>query len=458
MSGQKKTIAGTSGGAAQPFGPEPPDLYELDYEHYVIYARSTGDEDIRRFTLLKTIIDLGEQNVKEIIPINRRLYKIECSNKEVANHFIIDQPFINIGIKCTVPFINKYSTVIINDVETDISDEYLTFVLNKAGKLHNFYRFTRTLQNDKNETVQIKTKTIKATFEGDYLAKYVYVAGMRLQMKPYIPKLKMCFICCTYGHYDKFCKKQMYKKCKSCSGTCTNKCTSDRLNCPSCEGEHCFGDKSCITREKEGIIQEIMVLKKLSYTEARSDFFGKKENLDVPSYGEAMYEREFPELKRKKTTDNNNNATSKQRDFRAERQSKINNLQLKIQHNKNKYKSLKNMKLENNRIEKSRDLRNSSDINQYNNHTNINQIDFSDNRLLAFQKADSSNLSLQNLKHNTVNRNNNTTVTEINTINQNISDVEISDFNIQTTNLNTNCTSHITRNELEIKTTFPQSK
>ena len=38
---------------------------------------------------------------------------------------ITEQPLAAIGIKFELPFKNKYTTVIINDVETDISDEHL---------------------------------------------------------------------------------------------------------------------------------------------------------------------------------------------------------------------------------------------------------------------------------------------------------------------------------------------
>ena len=105
--------------------------------------------------------------------------------------------------------------------------------------------------------------------------------------------------------------------------------------CPSCEGlDHEFGDEKCLTKEKEVLIQNIMVLKKMTYPEARKDFYGEKEDINPVSYGETLYEKEFPELKRKKATPETDQRRVQNKT--EERQSKMNNLKMKINCNKHK--------------------------------------------------------------------------------------------------------------------------
>ena len=115
--------------------PTPPEIYNEDYENYIVYGRSINEQPIKKFTFLKKIFEM-EKQITNIVQINTRTYKIICLNKEVANNLVLQQPLEVIGVKCSIPFINKYTTVIINQVETEISDDDLKLVLEKISKIH----------------------------------------------------------------------------------------------------------------------------------------------------------------------------------------------------------------------------------------------------------------------------------------------------------------------------------
>ena len=181
---------------------EAPELYIEDYENYVIHARSNTNECIKKFSFLKKMFEFGDKSIKGITQITKRLFKIDCANKEFANKLVLEQPLANIDINCSVPFVNKYTSVVINDVEPQINDDDLMMVLNKVAKVHNIYRFVRTITTESGPK-QIPTSTIKVSFETDYVAKYVNIMHMRLHMKAFIPTVRMCFRCCSYDHTEK---------------------------------------------------------------------------------------------------------------------------------------------------------------------------------------------------------------------------------------------------------------
>ena len=99
-----------------PDPPDPPELYNNEYENYVVYGRSIKDEPIKKFTFLKKVFEM-ENQIKSIVQINTRTYKIICQNRDTANKLVLEEPLQVIGVKCSIPFLNKYTTVIINQVE-----------------------------------------------------------------------------------------------------------------------------------------------------------------------------------------------------------------------------------------------------------------------------------------------------------------------------------------------------
>ena len=130
---------------------EAPELYIEDYENYVIHARSNNNECIKKFSFLKKMFDFGDKSIKGITQITKRLFKIDCANKEFANKLVLEQPLANIDINCSV---------VINDVEPQINNDDLMMVLNKVAKVHNIYRFVRTITTESGPK-QIPTSTIK---------------------------------------------------------------------------------------------------------------------------------------------------------------------------------------------------------------------------------------------------------------------------------------------------------
>lgn len=378
------------------------DIYEKEYEHYVVLARSTNNENIKKFTFLKKIVDFGEEGILHIKETSKKAYKIECKSKEVANKLILEQPFKSIDVDIRIPFQNKYQTVIINDVDIDITDNDLKVILGRVEKVHSIYRFSKTI-NTEDGPKQIPTKTVKISFEADFLPKYAEIIHMRCHMKPFIPKVKICGNCCNFGHLEKFCKRD--KRCKECGEQCVQRCTKTR-SCPSCQSpEHAFGDKSCLTLEKEELIQSIMVLKKLSYPEARAEFYGEKTDAEVPTFGGALYNKEFPEIKKRKVPEDKQKVLQQNRT--SEIQSKMNQLSLKIQYNRHKFRNLKAKNSPQTRLQSNRVLLDKHVLSDnINNNVNKSNKD----RTLAFQNNKIENFSFNetvNAVVDNINLNNN---------------------------------------------------
>lgn len=62
----------------------------------------------------------------KITVINSKLYKVTCNTKEIANKLISEQPVKDFNIECNIPY---YTSVVINDVETDFNEQGLTNLL-----------------------------------------------------------------------------------------------------------------------------------------------------------------------------------------------------------------------------------------------------------------------------------------------------------------------------------------
>jgi len=93
------------------------------------------------------------------------------------------------------------------------------------------------------------------------------------KVSEYITRPSFCKNCLDYSHREKHCKAAA--RCAKCSSTNHKQenCTTPTASCLHCKGEHQTGNKSCRRWKQECEIAAIKYKSKLSWTEAKQQFF-----------------------------------------------------------------------------------------------------------------------------------------------------------------------------------------
>jgi hypothetical protein len=126
----------------------------------------------------------------------------------------------------------------------------------------------RRIKSKKSGTLQ-PTPSLIITFSLPTLPTCVKAAFYNLPVRPYIPSPLRCFKCQHYGHTS--------TSCKATSAVCPNCGTSShgtdpcklKSHCVNCKGDHTAWSRDCPTFKEEKRIRELMVIEKISFTDAK---------------------------------------------------------------------------------------------------------------------------------------------------------------------------------------------
>nr|CAH7746196.1 unnamed protein product [Callosobruchus chinensis] len=120
----------------------------------------------------------------------------------------------------------------------------------------------------KRDGMLVDTANHILTFNKPTLPKEIKVAMYNLKVRPYIPSPLRCFNCQKFGHTTTRCSFQKICVCgkQPHEGT---PCDSPVI-CPNCQGNHPAQSKQCIKYKEEFAIQQLKVVEKISYFEAKN--------------------------------------------------------------------------------------------------------------------------------------------------------------------------------------------
>lgn len=265
-------------------GPRSPDYYYNDHKYYVVYLISENKEDeVNRIKLAQKIFTLLGKKCLGMHKISRSTMKITFEDKETANDLIKQQPIK--GLKAYIPYNIKYVVGVVQDIETDITDEEIVELF--GGKIYKAYRIFRF---DRTQDKRVPTKSVKIEIDAEELPAHLYVYGMRVKVFEFVQKPRTCFKCLKCGHFKDKCRSAI-EKCRNCGQLCEERCEKQKM-CTSCgDKTHCFGDKDCAIYKIEEDVIRVMSVNKLSYFEAR-DWI--RENASGEAYSLALLE--FPTM------------------------------------------------------------------------------------------------------------------------------------------------------------------
>lgn len=266
---------------------KPPDLYCNDHEKWTVHVKNinTVGAEVGKIKFAKDVFQKLGNKCINLVKISKDTFRLDCLDKETANSLVKTQPFPN--SKCFVPFNNKYCVGVLRDMDITMSEQEINELC--GGIFSSVYRMMRF---DKVKMARVPTNSVKVTMDCDELPEYLTVFGMRCKVYNFEQRVRVCYGCHRFGHFESNCKGET-KKCGNCGQWCVGKCER-ATQCSSCnQNTHIFGDENCPVKKIESSIIQVMVNNKLSYFEAK-DWI--KTNVSADAFSCVLKNHHFPTI------------------------------------------------------------------------------------------------------------------------------------------------------------------
>lgn len=210
----------------------PPDLYQEEHERWTIHVKCVNNNgvEVGKLKFAKEVFEKLGNKCVSLNKISRDTMRLDCSSKDAANALVKQQPFAD--KKCFSPFYAKYCVGVMRDMDASMSEAEVNDLC--GGKFSSVYRMMRF---DKATNKRVPTNSVKVTMECDELPECITVYGMKCRLYLFEQRVKICFKCHRFGHFDNNCKTETIK-CGNCGSFCAGMCER-AMQCSSCgSGEH----------------------------------------------------------------------------------------------------------------------------------------------------------------------------------------------------------------------------
>ncbi|KYN10140.1 hypothetical protein ALC57_17735, partial [Trachymyrmex cornetzi] len=174
---------------------------------YAVYVYDLNREKATHPIVISSIIaNSGIPDIQEIKKIGKGKILIEAKSATAANRLVDNPTFSKHNLKAFIPAFRVIREGVIQDVPVELALEYIhTHIETPTAKILDIQRLNRRVTiNGKSEYVPSKTLRIK--FAGQVLPREVFLFKIRHEVRPYIPKARICFSCFRVGHIAKVCK------------------------------------------------------------------------------------------------------------------------------------------------------------------------------------------------------------------------------------------------------------
>lgn len=200
---------------------------------------------------IQQLLNTQFKSIASIIP-DRNKISVIFGDRNEANYLVREQIFtgavISIPSKCIVDVdgairaddlvgLDHLNDLVVNGVGLFGSTDL------RPCRILNAVAVTRT--NDSG--VRVWTNTVKITFEGNLVPKYVAIDKLRIPTRLFHKKPMFCDKCQTHGHTAKFCRRQTICarcNCNHSTADCSNPAVNKSL-CPRCAKQHSDSRSSC---------------------------------------------------------------------------------------------------------------------------------------------------------------------------------------------------------------------
>ncbi|KYN12367.1 hypothetical protein ALC57_15482 [Trachymyrmex cornetzi] len=155
-------------------------------------------------TVISSIIaKTGIPDIQEIKKIGKGKILIELRTALAANRLVDNSTFSKYNLKTFIPAFRVLRVRVIQDVLTEIDlESVLRHIEVPSCKILDIQRFNRRTIID-GKTEYIPSKTLRIIFAGQILPHEVFLFKTRREVRPFIPKPRICFACYRIGHVAK---------------------------------------------------------------------------------------------------------------------------------------------------------------------------------------------------------------------------------------------------------------
>lgn len=182
--------------------------------------------------------------------VNNFKMTVVLENRDHANLLVVDPAFKMYDVFIPAELVEIDGAISMRDL-CDL-DEMEDLIEYGQGKFMNAWlpdtkivdaiRLSRESKEDPGQ--REVTDTIKVSFAGRVLPKYVSIGGLLVNVRPFHQNPMHCANCQLFGHTHKVCIRK--PKCAQCSGKhSTTSCPTPSQLCPFCHTNHAPGKGNC---------------------------------------------------------------------------------------------------------------------------------------------------------------------------------------------------------------------
>ncbi|KYM94553.1 hypothetical protein ALC62_14810 [Cyphomyrmex costatus] len=183
---------------------------------------------------------------------------IEATSAITANRITENPTFAQHNLRAFIPAYKVLRIGVIQDVPVEIDLETLRSNIKVPYcKIIDIQRLNRRIIRE-GTSEYIPSKTLRIKFLGQHLPEAVFIFRTRHEVRPYIPRPKICYSCYRAGHIAKVCKGE--PRCLNCG----NKKHAENEICPA-QGEpikciNCQGNHSAISKDCSHIFKHEYII------------------------------------------------------------------------------------------------------------------------------------------------------------------------------------------------------
>jgi hypothetical protein len=242
---------------------EPPILDE--WPRFLIISPSNESQSLGKlspFAVAKGIKGIAG-DPKDVKVLQSGKILVQCLKRQQSDNLLKCRMFVNIPVKVTPHQTLNFCKGVVrsrdlrNCSEADMMENLRDQGVVEVKRIHITRRGNKILTN-----------TFILKFNVSSLPANIKAGFLNIPVMPFVPNPLRCYNCQRFGHHkDKCNKKQVCARCGQEDHdflSCGNP-----VQCANCKGDHCAYSKECAKWKQEKEIQNIKVLDKVSFPEAK---------------------------------------------------------------------------------------------------------------------------------------------------------------------------------------------
>lgn len=215
----------------------------------------------------KTLLGMKLTDLVRFEKKGRNRLCVTFKSSQGANNLLTNKTLLNMRYSMFIPTNLISCKGVVRYVDVDLTEEEIKQYSSAFNiNIIDVKRLNRR-KVDNGVVTYVPTSSIRISFEGKILPKFVDIYSIPMPVQPYILPIVQCYNCLLYGHIQKNCNSK--EKCKNCGLTTENRCVDCKVRCIHCLSEsHTSVSNKCPEYSRQKQVREIMSLDNLSLFDA----------------------------------------------------------------------------------------------------------------------------------------------------------------------------------------------